>query len=422
VKKNEMHWGRVVAGIYCLGIVVLALLQIGNLDINLNISVGNAVDTSAPSLAALVNGTTTGSAVSGATIAGLVFGIVGTFAFVPALLLMLNFASDAPEGDDGLVPARVLVWFRVLLILSGGFWGTLIASFLSFGPQVVGGVFIPDLVVAAVVALLGQIVGWFAFRRAPLVGKVVRTNKLVALAFFFSLFGFAGVIAGVAIQTGGSDILEITWAPVLFLVMYFFQSLTVPLWLKFRNDHGGMLKSHAVVGVLGVLASVIATATQFGSALDFVVSNSGGIGGTRIAYCAGYGSFMVAHILCLVGIARQRRAAVNGYAPLQENGVPQQPSAPLMPPSSYYPQQQQPKVRTAIVSLFSHTAKDVGEQQPYVYAAPSQQGGYMAPPPSGAPRYQEPYQFQYGAPQPVAYPPQNVQTRPGDFEYDKPRV
>ncbi len=334
-----MHWGRVVAAAYALLVLVLALLQIGNVSFEANISIG--ISTSPPALSA-VNSTGTGNTVPGATIAGLVFGIVGCFAFIPALLTF-NFEAHSTNGDDSLVPARVLVLFRVLLILSGLFWGTMIFSFVAFGSEAVGGVFIPDLVVAGLLGLLSQVLGWFAFRREPLAGKIVRTNKLVWVALSLSIFGWAGVIAGAVIQLTNDNWVRVTYAPIFFVIMYLQLILMLPLWLKFRNDHGGMPKSHAVVAVITICALFITSATQFGSALSNVVTVDNG--GRQIAYAVGYGAFLIAHVLCLVAVVRQRSQAAKGYALLPEDGLQQQPTAP---PEQYY--SQQPKVTDS----FSH--------------------------------------------------------------------
>ncbi len=387
-----MYWARIVAGIYAILVCIFALMQIGNISFSFNIS--TSLSTAAPDLATTAASTTV-LAANGLVVAGEVFSLVGVFAFVPSLLAF-NKLADVGGDDDSLVSKRVLVFFRVWLGFAAAAFGGMMAGFILSGTTAsyFSALYIADTVVAGLLAVLSVLL-MFCFKAEPLKEPVVRTNKVTWFSLSFSVMGISGVLAGAVLRMSLADTPAVAWVTALVMSTYF-PVVIVPLWLKFRNDHGGMSKSHAVLGCLSICFVIGASFFLFG---DAAASLGTAVGGISIGYMVGYCAFIISGVLNLIQVIRQRKAFVAGYdtsySQLQPPAPEDKDTAPL------YQQHQQPPP---------------SYQQPYH-------------PPVTAPAYQDDYHkapqqnVQYVAPPAaVAYPPPpsgGALFRAGEFEYDK---
>jgi hypothetical protein len=362
-----MYWGRVVAAIYCILIIVTMFFQLSGINLNLQISVGSKTNppdrlitpTPDPSLQTPMSDFP-GTAVTASMI------LIATQAFVPALMCF-NKVADAPKGEDGLIEARVLILFKVVLGLQSVFWVLKMAANAYFvsGTQTS----IPYIIQAVTCGLSAafSFVLMFAFTRHPLEAPITRTNKVTWFALSGSVVSLAGILAGAILELilpnisfdGSMNAFTNIWFFMLLvgvvsstlLAFYVFDQpvfpLKPPLWLKFRNDHGGMSKSHFNLyaffifclfgfhlwlarAILFHVAMFVALALLLGAGYAVTVTADGD--GIAIGYLVGFHCTAIVLVLTLIQLNRQRKAFVAGYpavyAEVHDEKYAQPPSNP----------------------------------------------------------------------------------------------
>jgi hypothetical protein len=89
----EMYWGRVIAAIYCIVIFVDALVQVGNLNLNINFSSSVKTDPPNSNLHTRAGGYPAMSDQTSFSIPAAVL-LVAAMAFVPALLAFNKVCFD----------------------------------------------------------------------------------------------------------------------------------------------------------------------------------------------------------------------------------------------------------------------------------------------------------------------------------------
>ncbi len=109
-----------IAAIVCVLILLSALLQIGNIDINVNVSVNAKTDAPFAPRSILTSAPGVMSDAPGFGIAVNLLHIVSQ-AFVPSLMAF-HVMRDAPKQDDSLMERRVLILLRVMLGFQLAFW------------------------------------------------------------------------------------------------------------------------------------------------------------------------------------------------------------------------------------------------------------------------------------------------------------
>jgi hypothetical protein len=333
----------------------------------------------------------------GGLIAAGFFMTIGVMAF-PGAFLAFNMADVAPNKDDSLVTAKVLIHLRFMFGFSLFFYAHKLTATLIqlFTITTYGGVaaFI-EAALVAIAVILAFLLTFFAFKRhTPPPFDAPPSNKLMILSLLMNGGGFVLVMtAAILYVTIFIDVIAETEFWLVSLEISRGATLVVlfPLLLKFKNDAGEFFKVNLVLCIVSLGLIALSCVTYF--ALNMVALLN------PLTYA--YEAYVTIFILTLIGYMVLLGGAVLAFI-------------------------QALRLRKKYRNL---KYVWVGEESPILENVVGSPPKYVSDdsyyPPlnnlQGPPSYQQPADV---APADAAYPAPIVYQRGaelGDFDYDKPQ-
>jgi hypothetical protein len=205
----------------------------------------------------------------GGLIAAAFFMTIGVMAF-PGAFLAFNMVDVAPNKDDSLVTAKVLIHLRFMFGFSLFFYAyKLTATLIQLFTITTYGA-IPAFIEATLVAIaviLAFILTFFAFKRhTPPPFDAPPSNKLMIVALLVNGGGFLLVmIAAILYVTIFVEVIAETEFWLVSLEISRAATLVVlfPLLLKFKNDAGEFFKVNMVLCIVSLVLIALSCATYF---------------------------------------------------------------------------------------------------------------------------------------------------------------